>query len=83
MNPQTAELKKRFANFAFLFLTAGIVILVDQITKEVVRFNLIFSKIYRPDIDLTIRPLRSFEKHRRNDWDIPKYVRCPEGLAIC
>lgn len=50
MKFQTCELKKLFANFAVLFPIAGIVILLDQLTKAAVRHNLMFGEVYRPEL---------------------------------
>jgi signal peptidase II len=43
-------LKKRLADYAALFLMVGIVILLDQLTKEEVRLNLMYGEVYRPDL---------------------------------
>ena len=50
MNPKVSTLKKPLADYAVLFLIAGIVILLDQLTKAVVRQNLALGEIYRPEL---------------------------------
>ncbi len=50
MNSKTSTLKKRLTDYTALFLIAGIVILLDQLTKVVVRQNLMFGEIYRPEL---------------------------------
>ena len=43
-------MKKYFTDYAVLFLIAGIIVLLDQLTKEWVRLNLQLGEIYRPDL---------------------------------
>jgi signal peptidase II len=43
-------LKNHLTNYAFLFLVAGIIVLLDQITKEWVRLNLQLGEVYRPEL---------------------------------
>jgi signal peptidase II len=43
-------LKKLYSDYAGLVLIAGIVILLDQVTKAVLRQNLMFGEIYRPEL---------------------------------
>lgn len=46
-------MKKLFNSYAFLFLIAGIIVLLDQLTKEWVRLNLQLGEIFRPELWLT------------------------------
>jgi signal peptidase II len=46
-------LKKLFNSYAVLFLIAGVVVLLDQLTKEWVRLNLQLGEIFRPELWLT------------------------------
>jgi signal peptidase II len=46
-------LKKFFTNYAVLFLIAGIVVLLDQLTKEWVRLNLQLGEVFRPELWLS------------------------------
>jgi signal peptidase II len=46
-------LKKLFNSYAVLFLIAGIIVLLDQLTKEWVRLNLQLGEIFRPELWLT------------------------------
>jgi signal peptidase II len=46
-------LKRYIADYAFLFLVAGTVILLDQLTKSWIRANLQLGEIYRPDLWLS------------------------------
>jgi signal peptidase II len=46
-------LKKYIRDYAFLFLFAGVVILLDQWTKSLVRANLAENEIYRYDLWIT------------------------------
>jgi signal peptidase II len=46
-------LKKLFTSYAVLFLIAGVVVLLDQLTKEWVRLNLQLGEIFRPELWLT------------------------------
>lgn len=46
-------MKKRLQDYLFLFLVAGAIILVDQLTKNWVRQNLNIGEIYRPDLWIT------------------------------
>jgi len=41
-------LKQFIKNYGFLALTAGVIVLLDQITKEIVRANLPFEAIWSP-----------------------------------
>ncbi len=50
MNSTISPLKKRLADYSVLFLIAGSVILLDQMTKAVVRQNLMAGEIYRPEL---------------------------------
>jgi signal peptidase II len=43
-------LKKLFRDYFALFLIAGIIILLDQVTKEWVRQNLQLGEVFRPDL---------------------------------
>ena len=43
-------MKKLIVNYALLFLVAGIIVFLDQVTKEWVRLNLQLGEIYRPDL---------------------------------
>jgi len=43
-------LKKHLTSYAVLFLIAGIIVLLDQLTKEWVRLNLQLGEIYRPEL---------------------------------
>jgi signal peptidase II len=42
------RLKKLLHNYGFLFGIAGLIVLLDQITKEIVRQNLAFEEIWSP-----------------------------------
>ena len=46
-------MKKLFTSYAVLFLIAGVVVLLDQLTKEWVRLNLQLGEIFRPELWLT------------------------------
>jgi signal peptidase II len=46
-------LKKLFNSYATLFLIAGIIVLLDQLTKEWVRLNLQLGEIFQPELWLT------------------------------
>ena len=46
-------LKKYLQDYAYLFLVSGVVVLLDQWTKNLVRANLGNYEIYRPDLWLT------------------------------
>jgi len=46
-------LKKFFTNYASLFLIAGIIVLLDQLSKEWVRLNLALGEVYRPELWLS------------------------------
>jgi signal peptidase II len=48
--PWRNELKKLLSSYAFLFLIAGIIVLLDQLTKEWVRLNLQLGEIFRPEL---------------------------------
>ena len=43
-------MKKLITSYATLFLIAGIIVLLDQLTKEWVRLNLQLGEIYRPEL---------------------------------
>ncbi len=43
------NLKKKIADYAFLFLIAGAIILLDQLSKSWVRQNLALGEVYLPD----------------------------------
>ena len=43
-------MKKHLTSYAILFLIAGIIVLLDQLTKEWVRLNLQLGEIYRPEL---------------------------------
>lgn len=47
------ELKKHLADYAFLFLVAGGIILVDQVSKYIIRANLAIGEVYRPELWIT------------------------------
>lgn len=46
-------MKRHFTNYAVLFLIAGIIVLLDQLTKEWVRLNLQLGEVYRPELWLS------------------------------
>lgn len=46
-------MKKHLADYAWLFLIAGIIIIVDQVTKYWVRANVPMGTVYMPDFWLT------------------------------
>jgi signal peptidase II len=46
-------LKKYLQDYLFLFSVAGVVVLLDQWTKALVRNNLVVGEIYRPDLWLS------------------------------
>ena len=46
-------MKKLFTSYAVLFLIAGVVVLLDQLTKEWVRLNLQLGEVFRPELWLT------------------------------
>jgi signal peptidase II len=50
MNIQSHAIRKLFSDYVVLFLIAGIVILLDQFTKALVRNNLLLGEIYRPEL---------------------------------
>ena len=50
MHYRRFDLKKLIVNYALLFLVAGIIVFLDQVTKEWVRLNLQLGEIYRPDL---------------------------------
>ena len=50
MNSPISALKKLLADYTVLFLIAGIAILLDQLTKAMVRQNLMVGEIYRPEL---------------------------------
>jgi signal peptidase II len=43
-------LKKYLKDYSLLFLIAGIIVLLDQVTKQIVRANLAVGEVYRPDL---------------------------------
>jgi len=43
-------LKRYLSDYLFLFSIAGVLVLLDQWTKSLVRANLAISEIYRPDL---------------------------------
>lgn len=43
-------MKKYLSDYASLFLIAGLIILLDQTTKYIVRSNLALGEVYRPDL---------------------------------
>jgi signal peptidase II len=48
-----SALKKLFTSYAILFLIAGIIVLVDQLTKEWVRLHLQLGEVFRPELWLS------------------------------
>ena len=46
-------MKKYLSDYLFLFLIAGTIIILDQLTKSWVRQNLAFGEVYRPDFWLS------------------------------
>ena len=46
-------MKKYLPDYAFLFLVAGSIILLDQVTKYIIRANLAMGDVYRPDLWIT------------------------------
>jgi signal peptidase II len=46
-------LKKLFRDYFVLFLIAGIIVLLDQLTKEWVRQNLQLGEVYKPELWLS------------------------------
>ncbi len=46
-------LKKLFNNYALLFLVAGIIVILDQLTKEWVRLHLQLGEVYHPELWLS------------------------------
>jgi signal peptidase II len=50
LDSMLAKIKRLIADYAVLFLIAGIVILLDQLTKAVVRNSLPLGEIYRPEL---------------------------------
>lgn len=46
-------MKTRFATYLPLLAIAGVIVLIDQITKVVVRANLGIGQVYRPDLWLS------------------------------
>jgi len=43
-------LRKYFTDYLSLFLVAGLIILLDQSTKLIIRSNLVIGEIYRPEL---------------------------------
>jgi signal peptidase II len=50
LDSMLAKIKRLIADYAVLFLIAGIVILLDQLTKAAVRNSLPLGEIYRPEL---------------------------------
>jgi signal peptidase II len=50
MNNPSRTTRKPQTDYAVLFLIAGSVILLDQLTKAAVRHNLAFGEIYQPEL---------------------------------
>lgn len=50
MNMPSQAIRKTLSTYAILFVIAGFVIFLDQLTKAVVRQNLMLGEIYRPDL---------------------------------
>jgi signal peptidase II len=46
-------LKKRLQDYIFLFLVAGFIVILDQLSKAWIRQNLSIGEIYRPDLWIT------------------------------
>lgn len=46
-------MKKKIGDYAFLFLIAGAIIILDQLTKSWVRQNLALGEVYRPEFWLS------------------------------
>ena len=46
-------MKKYAADYAFLFLVAGIIIFLDVVSKTWIRANLMVGEVYRPDLWLS------------------------------
>jgi signal peptidase II len=53
MNLPSSKTKYHLADYAVLLLIAGTVIVLDQLTKIVVRQNLVFGQIYHPELWLS------------------------------
>ena len=53
LNRWRSALKKLYTSYTVLFLIAGIIVLLDQLTKEWVRLNLFLGEVYRPELWLT------------------------------
>lgn len=43
-------MKKYLADYAFLFLVAGLIILLDQLTKSMIRNNLAMGEVFHPEL---------------------------------
>ena len=46
-------MKKYLKDYAFLFLVAGAIILLDQVSKYIIRTNLAIGEIYLPELWIT------------------------------
>ena len=46
-------MRKYLADYFSLFLVAGLIVLLDQATKYIIRSNLAVGEIYRPDLWIT------------------------------
>lgn len=46
-------MKKYLPDYAALFLVAGLIIVLDQVTKYLIRANLALGEVYRPDLWIT------------------------------
>ena len=46
-------MKKYLADYGFLFLVAGAIILLDQVSKYIIRANLAIGEIYHPELWIT------------------------------
>jgi lipoprotein signal peptidase len=61
-SPWRSNLKKYLYDYAVLFSFSGLIVLLDQLTKNIVRANLGNYEIYRPDLWLT-QYVRIFHIH--------------------
>jgi signal peptidase II len=50
---RSSKLRKYLADYFSLFLVAGLIVLLDQATKYIIRSNLAVGEIYRPDLWIT------------------------------
>ena len=46
-------MKKYLKDYLFLFSIAGLIVILDQLTKYIVRTNLTYGQVYRPDLWLS------------------------------